>query len=462
MNKGIILMGLCLLLSTMTVNAAENFYRTSSGQWVRINANVPYDVTKTARTYNPHASIPGAAAVTEQYDVRTPGGKIPVTLNHTLPKGAVSKAAGGLLKFAGPVGAITNAISLGMLVWDATQAKWVLPQDGYSTNEGYYQGYKWRAYATSGPYYDSADLACKNHYTNYYGGVIGTPSPTATVASCYPKPGVGGPNGSVQRIACASTDTLMSCTPGATPPALPATDGQIEQAISDGIGNNSNAAAAVAEAAENGGYEALAEGVPSASGPTTVQGPTTTIVNSTPQGDITINESVTYNITYAGDVVTVGSTTTTTTTGPDGATSTQTKTETPPPGGATQTGSGGGWPVKLPDDYAREKTTQGILSKLTETFTWLKEPLQPEPLPALPEPPIEEVVPPAGIGDLNSYLTDLNETAACPNDYTISILSANVTIPMGPFCDLADLARPLNIIFFTIFAMLAFFRIYST
>ena len=450
-------------------------YRVIPGTSIRVNSAIPL-----AYDYATNETIPwpsggaGAAGVREGYNLTTPKGtRIPVTLTHTLPKGAISKAAGGLLKFAGPVGAITNAISLGMLIWDATQEKWVMVDDGYSPNDGYQQGSRWVFQGqSSGPYYASVALAC----------VGGAPwlfddgrvnSSLSGYGDCHRKTDGGWSIQYVERQSCPTGATApLSCVPGSTPPTTPATDADIEQAVSDGIGSDSDKARAVAQAAQDNGFPPMADGQPQASGPTVVEGPSSQTVQSGPNGQTTINETTNYNISYGGDTVTVIEETTTTTTAPDGTTETETTTKEPPdtvPDGALEVN------VDLPNDYATEATSNLILeaiqglkgafdsvtNAITAIYDWLMQPVPQEPLPALPEPPIEAVEPPGLITDLNSYLSDLDETAACAPDYTITILGASVVLPMQPFCDLADLARPLNQIFFTIFAMLAFFRIYA-
>lgn len=439
-------------------------YEVIPGTSLRVNSAIPglaYDFA-TKETIPWPAGGAGAAGVKEGYHLTVPGGpKIPVSVTHTLPRGAVGRAAGGLLRFAGPIGVITNAISLGMLIWDETQNKWVLPADGFSQSDGFVQGKVWSLNVYPYDYsYRSAEAACM---ANGFVGVI-VDGPADAFGDCVFNYDTNPPpkyNDRVRAINCPAGSTVDSCVPGFVPPQSPATDAQIDQAVTDGIGTDSNKADAVAEAAQSNGYPPMADGTPSASGPELIVGPTASRVISGPDGDTVINSSTVYNITYQGDVVNVGQTTTTTTTKPDGSTTTETQSNAPPSVPAGSTVPAATVNLKLPDDYAREKTTQGILSKLTGIFDWIKEPVQPEATPPMPASPIQEVQPPGGIGDINGYLSDLDETAACPGDYTIAILGANVVLPMGPFCDLADLARPLNLVFFSIFALLAFFRIYT-
>jgi hypothetical protein len=453
-------------------------YEVIPGTSLRVNSAIPL-----AYDYATNETIPwptggsGAAGVREGYNLTTPKGtKIPVTVTHTLPKASVSKAGAGLLKFAGPVGVITTAITLGQLVWDAGLGEWVLPSPGYDeTGDGFINGYYWK-----GPYASTLKkesglavcLALNDGSITFNDFRYNGPSSGDCKAT---QNGVWYQNWAV-RVQCPTNPDasypLTCATGGYNPPSIPATDAQIEQAVSDGIGSDSEKARAVAQAAQDNGFPPMADGQPQASGPTVVEGPSLQTVQSGPNGQTTINETTNYYISYGGDTITVIEETTTTTTAPDGTTETETTTKEPPdtvPDGALEV------TVDLPNDYATESTSNLILeaiqglkgafdsvtNAMTSIYEWLTQPVPEEPIPPLPDPPIEAVEPPGLITDLNSYLTDLDETAACAPDYTISILGASVVLPMQPFCDLADLARPLNQIFFIIFAMLAFFRIYA-
>ena len=468
-------------LLLMFINEAVA-YPASKSAGPRVNSPSAHTVTKTSESTVPHPTLPGAAGVQQGYEIVVrEAAPLNATLTHTIDRAAAATAAAALLKFAGPVAGITNAISLGMLIYDSSLQMWVKPPEGFDWNQdGYQEGVFWSTQYSSN-YYATGIEACQS-FTN-----------SAAIYDSF-RPGDMSDNKGDCRYYHVANQTHVwtenrvirgycsQTTPQAVPICLnnnpmpenqPATLADIEQAVNDGIGTDSNKAAAVAEAAKQGGYEPDASGTPAASGPPQVQGPTSQTIQNTTEGSYTINENTVYNITYEGDTITVIEETTKTTTKPDGSTETETTTTTPPQGGEQQGGEG--IPIDFPNDYATESTSNLILeaiqglkgafdsvtNAITAIYDWLMQPVPQEPLPALPEPPIEAVEPPGLITDLNSYLTDLDETAACAPDYTISILGASVVLPMQPFCDLADLARPLNQIFFIIFAMLAFFRIYA-
>lgn len=111
---------------------------------------------------------------------------------------------------------------------------------------------------------------------------------------------------------------------------VPATDADLNTAISNGIGTDPNKA--LGQAQKNADYGEEQEMTENSTGPT-VTGPSTgsggTSTNSSTSGGITTvtTKSVTINNSYAGDTIT-SSTTTTTTTCVDGSCNTETETDT--------------------------------------------------------------------------------------------------------------------------------------
>lgn len=135
---------------------------------------------------------------------------------------------------------------------------------------------------------------------------------------------------------CLSGDTRdpvtgICMTPGA---GQPATEQQIEDAIAAGLQANPSLAGQVLDAASgySEGAALLAPATQTVTGPATVNGGTSTSTKVETAGTTTTQVQTTYNITYAGDVVTITETNVETVTHPD-ATQTVTTTTTAAPTG---------------------------------------------------------------------------------------------------------------------------------
>jgi hypothetical protein len=99
-----------------------------------------------------------------------------------------------------------------------------------------------------------------------------------------------------------------------TAPQVNATIQDLENAIAAQSGWPTNASRAMVDAMDAG--ESVSHDAPTVTGPASVAGPTSTEQKPLPDGTGTQNvtNSTTYNVTYAGDTVTINETTTTTTT----------------------------------------------------------------------------------------------------------------------------------------------------
>lgn len=100
---------------------------------------------------------------------------------------------------------------------------------------------------------------------------------------------------------------------------VPATDEDLEISFQQGLVQAPTLAPTLLDLAlkDSRARAALLADALQLDGPATVEGPTTTTTEVAPGGDTTINRSTTYNINFAGDVVTVTETNSTTTTHPD-------------------------------------------------------------------------------------------------------------------------------------------------
>lgn len=422
---------LFLLISPGLVLAESYNIKTDAGLYLRLNSAIPgMAYNRNTQEYIPWPTGGGSVAYRQPVTIDLPSTstRIPADVTHKIPRGAVGRAGGAALKFLGPVGAITTAITLGQLVWDAGLGEWVLPSPGYDAQgDGFQNGYYWMRSHSSTAKYESGLAACVaestqvNQYNDFrYNSAEHGDCKHATNGHWY--------QNWARKIACpANPDSSYpaTCSPGGlNPPTIPATDAQINQAVEDGIGTDSNKAANVARAAAENGYPPQAEGTPEASGPASAPGPTSQTVSSGPAGQTIVNESVTYNISYAGDTVTIEQVVEQTTTAPDGQQTTTTTTNAPPPP-ASQPGGGvvAAPPPKEPIDLCKEHPE--IVACQT-----------------LGEAPVEPVIPQQTV---NVFLGADPVSGTCPADIMVPMPMGLGSTPLSwqPICDGATGIRPI-------------------
>lgn len=177
----------------------------------------------------------------------------------------------------------------------------------------------------------------------------------------------------------------------------------------------------------NAGYEPqiIAEAGPiELSGPSSVQGGTTSSTTTGPAGTTITNTTTNYDITYQGDTVTVTQNTTTTTTRPDGSTETTTETKTPAPG------------TEAPAPTETEQTP------FCELY---------------PDASACQPLGSAGDQELNAETrtVELDYTGAagsCPAPHMMNLQGKSVSFSYGPLCDFAQGIRPLVIALSMLFA----------
>lgn len=113
---------------------------------------------------------------------------------------------------------------------------------------------------------------------------------------------------------------------------LPATDEQLEGALTDGLVDGDLDPAEALQQIMQGGDGGVIVGdfdPVQVSGPTTIQGPTVTSTSSGPAGQTTTTTTTDYGLTHSGDSTTITKSTTTSVTDPAGQTTTTTSTSAP-------------------------------------------------------------------------------------------------------------------------------------
>mgnify|MGYP001076138991 CR=1 FL=1 len=217
-----------------------------------------------------------------------------------------------------------------------------------------------------------------------------------------------------------------------SPGYVPATDAQLEDAISDALSKPAQygKAAGVLDASITGRLADLVSESTQVTGPASVQGPavsSTTTVNGVPA---TTTTQTTYNVTYSGDVVTINSTTTTTY--PDGSTQVQTTSAGEPggPGAETPTNPDPALCEAFPDILACQKLGALEAEELPD---------QAVPLAITPE---------EGFG---------SSAGSCPADKPLTVLGVSMAFKWGPVCDFANGIRPVVVAVAWLSAALGFF-----
>ena len=261
-----------------------------------------------------------------------------------------------------------------------------------------------------------------------------------TVATCY-SPGVqwielyrgpmlAPPSGWASDPTYAATNCIqdtqahrrtVSATNGSSPQPqqLPASEQDIETAVSDALGNGSLNPVEVLDGLEQSG--GAADLIPSLSspqitGPASVEGETTSATSSGPAGQTETTTQTSYPISYSPGAIKVDKEETKTTTTPDGQTTTETST----------TVAAGGQPAK-----AEEKPFCD---------------LYPDALACQPLGTPSPVELPTGTLNVPGLSYD-SVTGACPSPYTFTpAAGGSYELSWQPVCDGAQAVRPVVIV----------------
>lgn len=213
---------------------------------------------------------------------------------------------------------------------------------------------------------------------------------------------------------------LLIGSQSASPPEpsmLAASNEQVEDALSDALAADPNKAPEVLRKV----VEAVAPldldpGPLQVTGPSSVNGPTSSTTQVGASGTTTINRNVTYNLTYNGGNVTITETVETTTIYPDESESTETTT--------TTAGDGAG-EEGPPTDFCKDNPTALACAELGD-----ENPDEPE----LPEEDRDF-----------EFASEMTAVGECPAPIELSILGSTHSLAWTPLCDLASGVRPVVI-----------------
>ena len=430
-----------------------NGSRTSPGSIYKRGPNgLPFNVD-TGRYVGIGSGAGGGATLKGRYAGSLAGRGLAIESAQLVSGGALARIGGGLARSLGPVGI---GMSLAPLLWDEIKGDWFkedLP-DGAGTNDSYPAVTMYRPGSYPDLYYPTPHAACERQMStsgycrvvtvggmvsDIQGQCIKTYSSNEQCSNTYtntasyfvelrcPYGGVLQDGQCVGATACPSGQIYApdgSCIDSSG--LRPATDSELEDAIyvelvSRGMGSD------LARRLINAGYEPqiIGEAGPiELSGPSSVEGGTTSSTTTGPAGTTTTNTTTNYDITYQGDTVTVTETTTVTTTRPDGSTETTTETKTPAPG---------------TDSPAPPQTEQTPFCEL------------------YPDASACQPLGSAGDQELNAETrtVELDYTGAagsCPAPHMMNLQGKSVSFSYGPLCDFAQGIRPLVIALSMLFA----------
>lgn len=201
--------------------------------------------------------------------------------------------------------------------------------------------------------------------------------------------------------------------PGA---GVPATDAQLENAITTALQAQPTLSGSVLDAAL--AYKpaelALVTAPQTVTGPATVNGGTKTSTKVETAGTTTTTINTTYNLSYAGDVVTVTQTDVQTVTHPDSSTDTTTTTTSAP--------SGDPPPPEEKPDICKDHPEASGCAEFGEHD---------------PEPDLQTE------DRALSWVPALSAVGACPAPETATVHGQSISISWQPVCDLASGLRPV-------------------
>jgi len=420
-----------------------NGTRTSPGSIYKRGPNgLPFNVD-TGRYVGIDSAANGGATLKGRYVGSLAGRSLAIESAQIVSGSALASAAKGLARFAGPA---ALAMTLAPLVWDEVQDIFMTPDPNMSPNSYPSVNY----WATDSQFnnsmqYPDAVSSCRAAHGMPYSDVINLGSTSGTcvgrwsAAENWQSMGTTQyrrtcPNGGVRSgNVCTS---MPPCPEGqaynvqgicADSRGTPTTDQELEDAIyvelvARGMGSD------LARRLIASGYEPQvidAAGPVQLSGPSSVQGGTTSSTTTGPAGTTITNITTNYDITYQGDTVTVTETTTTTTTRPDGSTETSTETKTPAPG------------TEAPSQPSEAEQTP-----FCELY---------------PDASACQPLGDAGSQDLGTETRTVQldydgAAGSCPAPHMMNLQGKSVSFSYGPLCDFAQGIRPLVIALSMLFA----------
>lgn len=395
------------------------------------------------RKWDPRTSNHSLEGLRTSYGqpVRIPPGTFNVTRNPVIPYGSIGNGLKGLARLT--PGAIVSSAAMAALFagmdWVFSDGEWQKITEVTADPE--LQPFIWN---TSYGSYDTAFAACDAYDDGFAaqypgrtpaGSSITAMNPMGTQATC--SFSIGNPQEGPYTITIVRTGS-GSCPEGFQYSKLiggcvgaqlaPLTDGDFSELTaklpSEGAGTVGSAAG---ELMKRQGAPLPGFSDTSITGPSTIEGPSTTTTSTGPAGTETAVSTTTTNISYGPTTITTTNTTTTnnyTNGQPSGTTTT---TETPSPDLITEPSpSPGSTSLDIPTDCEFMPTVCAFLD-------WFKEPVP------MPEPDLPVVVD----HDFEREY-EMNLTAECPPPYTVDTqLFGTLSISWQPFCDLATLIKPL-------------------
>ena len=321
--------------------------RTSPGSiYTRGPNGLPFNVD-TGRYVGLDSASDGGATLRGRYSGSLAGRSLAIQSAQVVSGSALANIGKGLVRTVGPA---ALALTLAPLIWDEIQEDFFtesIPEG--STRTSYRGNERWRY--SGKPYVSSAEAACGsawpgskavNPSSDTFGPYryeclttsFGYQGQVDRAFYCVHSKSYSGSPICTPPVSCPEGQIFTSTGACSTAQRNPVSDADLGDAIyvelvSRGMGSE------LARRLISAGYEPQVLGAAppvELSGPSSLQGGTTTSTTSGPSGQTTTDTTTNYDISYDGDTVTVTETTTSTTTRPDGQTETTTETKTPAPG----------------------------------------------------------------------------------------------------------------------------------
>lgn len=349
------------------------------------------------------------------------GGSLAVQMSRNIPAATIGRLGAQLAKVGGP---LAIGLTLAPLVWDAAQG-WMKPAP---VEEACPQGVNCQRYW----YTTLSTASCRSvlkqcSYTTAYDealvwlGTFGTQVQITgtTVGTCDAQSCAVKHTGTYVNTAGQPRGAVINMSSGAlqgTAEPVQATDQDIADTIifqGQELDRMSDLAQRILQSP--GGEAAMLEdaGPLVSSGPSSIQGPSSSSTSSGPSGQTTNTTNTTYNITYNSNVIEITSTTTSTTIAPDGTT-TETVEES-----ATEEQP----PPEEPTPFCEQFPDASACQPLGET----------------PDQEIESESRNVGLLDYHTV------TGTCPSPMTFSVSGHSQEISYQYICDGAVAMRPLLI-----------------
>lgn len=417
-----LVIGALLASISLSVGAATDWTRAFQGAGARVATGVKDPIARGSLTGGMVINSGTGGALIRASEKLTVGGAgLDLTLSRLVTPANIAKIARGAARIYGPL-ALAELVVEGVHFVDG---QWVVPDpqgprvvDG----SGIYQGNACVTLGSVGSYAEGSFQGLSGVF-----GMFRGPSPPAgwaAVNNCTGAPWT--PEGGYWPLVA-----FKAGGSAPVPDMLPATDQQLEDAISGALSKppQYGKAAGVLDSSITGRLADLVAESTQVTGPASVQGPavtSTTTVNGVPA---TTTTTTTYNVTYSGDVVTINSTTTTTY--PDGSTQVSTTQEGDPggPGAETPTTPDPALCEAFPDILACQHLGGIEAEEVPDKAVLL------------------DITPEEGFGG----------AGACPADKPLTVLGVSMAFKWGPICDFANGIRPVVVAVAWLSAALGFF-----